>query len=81
VHDWDSVIAQPETSIVGLAAAVWAATGGTGGSFYSGRWAAFAPRLRGRRSTQDVTLCGNPNGLGVVKTPLSQSTPGSACRD
>lgn len=28
VHDWDSVIAQPETSIVGLAAAVWPAGGG-----------------------------------------------------
>jgi hypothetical protein len=27
VHDWDSVIAQPETAIVGLAAAVWAAAG------------------------------------------------------
>jgi hypothetical protein len=27
VHDWDSVIAQPETSIVGLAAAVWPASG------------------------------------------------------
>jgi hypothetical protein len=23
VHDWDSVIAQPETAIVGMAAAVW----------------------------------------------------------
>jgi hypothetical protein len=23
VHDWDSVIAQPETAIVGLAAAMW----------------------------------------------------------
>jgi hypothetical protein len=23
VHDWDSLIAQPETAIVGLAAAVW----------------------------------------------------------
>jgi hypothetical protein len=32
VHDWDSVIAQPETSIVGLAAAVWAATGEPGGA-------------------------------------------------
>jgi hypothetical protein len=30
VHDWDSVIAQPETSIVGLAAAVWPATGAPG---------------------------------------------------
>jgi hypothetical protein len=28
VHDWDSVIAQPETAIVGLAAAVWPAGGG-----------------------------------------------------
>lgn len=32
VHDWDSVIAQPETTIVGLAAAVWAATGEVGGA-------------------------------------------------
>ncbi len=32
VHDWDSVIVQPETSIVGLAAAVWAATGEAGGA-------------------------------------------------
>lgn len=30
VHDWDSVIAQPEAAIVGLAAAVWAAQGGPG---------------------------------------------------
>jgi hypothetical protein len=29
-HDWDSVIAAPESSIVGLAAAVFPATGGTG---------------------------------------------------
>jgi hypothetical protein len=29
VHDWDSVIAQPETAIVGLAAAVWPAAGAT----------------------------------------------------
>jgi Phosphotransferase enzyme family len=27
VHDWDSVIAQPETAIVGLAAAVWSREG------------------------------------------------------
>jgi hypothetical protein len=32
VHDWDSVIVQPETSVVGLAAAVWAATGEPGGA-------------------------------------------------
>jgi hypothetical protein len=31
VHDWDSVIAQPETAIVGLAAAVWPAGGTPGG--------------------------------------------------
>jgi Ser/Thr protein kinase RdoA (MazF antagonist) len=30
VHDWDSVIAQPEVAIVGLASAVWAAQGGHG---------------------------------------------------
>jgi hypothetical protein len=30
VHDWDSVIAQPETAIVGLASAVWAAAGAPG---------------------------------------------------
>lgn len=30
VHDWDSVIAQPETAIAGLAAAVWPAAGGPG---------------------------------------------------
>ncbi|HSZ43138.1 MAG TPA: hypothetical protein VK817_24515 [Trebonia sp.] len=27
VHDWDSVIAQPETAIAGLAAAVWPSAG------------------------------------------------------
>jgi aminoglycoside phosphotransferase (APT) family kinase protein len=32
VHDWDSVIAQPEEAIVGLAAAVWPAAGGPGGA-------------------------------------------------
>ena len=30
VHDWDSVIAQPEAAIVGLAAAVWPAAGAPG---------------------------------------------------
>ncbi len=29
VHDWDSVIAQPETSMVGLAAALWPREGGS----------------------------------------------------
>jgi Phosphotransferase enzyme family len=32
VHDWDSVIAQPEATIVGLASAVWAARGEDGGA-------------------------------------------------
>jgi hypothetical protein len=32
VHDWDSVIAQPEAAIVGLAAAVWPAQGSPGGA-------------------------------------------------
>ena len=30
VHDWDSVIAQPEAAVVGLAAAVWPASGAPG---------------------------------------------------
>jgi Phosphotransferase enzyme family len=30
VHDWDSAISQPETAIVGLAAAVWPAAGAPG---------------------------------------------------
>jgi hypothetical protein len=30
VHDWDSVIAQPEAAIVGMAAAVWPAAGAPG---------------------------------------------------
>ncbi|HEV2372622.1 MAG TPA: phosphotransferase [Streptosporangiaceae bacterium] len=30
VHDWDSVIAQPEVAVAGLAAAVWPAAGGPG---------------------------------------------------
>jgi hypothetical protein len=30
VHDWDSVIVQPEVAIAGLAAAVWPAGGESG---------------------------------------------------
>jgi len=30
VHDWDSVVSQPEAAIAGHAAAVWPATGGPG---------------------------------------------------
>jgi aminoglycoside phosphotransferase (APT) family kinase protein len=32
VHDWDSVLVQPEAAIVGLAAAVWPAGGQTNGA-------------------------------------------------
>lgn len=41
VHDWDSVIAQPETAIVGLAAAVWPAAGGPGEAATVGQSADF----------------------------------------
>lgn len=41
VHDWDSVIAQPEAAIVGLAAAVWPAAGGPGQAATVGQSADF----------------------------------------
>jgi hypothetical protein len=41
VHDWDSVIAQPEEAIVGLAAAVWPAAGGPGEAASIGQTADF----------------------------------------
>ena len=41
VHDWDSVIAQPEVAIVGLAAAVWPASGGPGDAASIAQTAAF----------------------------------------
>ena len=41
MHDWDSVIAQPEVAIVGLAAAVWPAAGGPGEAASVGQTAAF----------------------------------------
>jgi hypothetical protein len=41
VHDWDSVIAQPEPAIVGLAAAVWPAAGGPGEAACVNQTAAF----------------------------------------
>jgi hypothetical protein len=40
VHDWDSVIAQPEVAIVGLAA-VWPAAGGPGEAATLGQTADF----------------------------------------
>lgn len=41
VHDWDSVIAQPEIAIAGLASAVWAARGKEGQSADIGQSEAF----------------------------------------
>ena len=41
VHDWDSVIAQPEPAIVGLAAAVWPAAGAPGEAASVGQTADF----------------------------------------
>ncbi|MHB1615072.1 MAG: aminoglycoside phosphotransferase/kinase family protein [Actinomycetes bacterium] len=41
VHDWDSVIAQPEAAVVGLAAAVWPARGAPGQAATVGQTAEF----------------------------------------
>jgi hypothetical protein len=41
VHDWDSVIAQPEAAIVGLASAVWPAAGAPGEAASVGQSADF----------------------------------------
>jgi hypothetical protein len=41
VHDWDSVIAAPETAIAGLAAAVWPAAGAPGEAATVGQSAEF----------------------------------------
>jgi hypothetical protein len=56
VHDWDSVIAQPEATIVGLAAAVWAAEGRSGGAADVAQTTDFISayeRVRGPLSRQD----------------------------
>jgi hypothetical protein len=57
VHDWDSVIAQPETAIVGLASAVWPADGGpTARSGTPGRpgcGSAYSTRRRMRPTAAD----------------------------
>jgi aminoglycoside phosphotransferase (APT) family kinase protein len=41
VHDWDSVIAQPEAAVAGLAAAVWPARGDPGQAATVGQTADF----------------------------------------
>jgi len=54
VHDWDSVIAQPEAAVVGLAAAVWPATGAPGEAASVGQTEDFIvsyQRAAGRRWT------------------------------
>lgn len=56
VHDWDSVIAQPEATIVGLASAVWAAQGGVGEAAtvaQSEQFISGYERHRGRWSADD----------------------------
>jgi hypothetical protein len=56
VHDWDSVIAQPEAAIVGLAAAVWAAQGHPGEAATVAQTQRFIDaysRARGDWSSQD----------------------------
>ena len=56
VHDWDSVIAQPEAAIVGLASAVWAAQGGPGEAATIAQTAEFVDaytHARGDWSAQD----------------------------
>jgi hypothetical protein len=47
VHDWDSVIAQPEPAIVGLAAAMWPRQGGSDPSATIGQTADFIGSYQG----------------------------------
>jgi hypothetical protein len=65
VHDWDSVIAQPEPAIVGLASAVWPATGAPGQAATVGQSAEFiagyqqaADRRWAGREIQDAWAAG-----------------------
>ena len=65
VHDWDSVIAQPETAIVGLASAVWPAAGAPGEAATVAQSTDFitayqqaAGRLWDEREIQDVWAAG-----------------------
>jgi Ser/Thr protein kinase RdoA (MazF antagonist) len=56
VHDWDSVLAQPEPAIVGLAAAVWPAAGAPGEAATVSQSAAFIAsyqRAAGRQWAED----------------------------
>jgi Phosphotransferase enzyme family len=64
VHDWDSVIAQPETAIVGLASAVWPAAGAPGEAATVAQSADFIAcyqQAAGRRWTdRDGSACSTP---------------------
>ncbi len=55
VHDWDSVLAQPEAAVVGLAAAVWPAAGAPGEAAsvkQTGDFIASYQRAAGRQWTE-----------------------------
>jgi len=68
VHDWDSVIAQPETAIVGLAAAVWPAGGGDQDAATVGQSADFIDSYQaaaGKRWTQRAVQDAWAAGLWV----------------
>jgi hypothetical protein len=75
VHDWDSVIAQPETAIVGLASAVWPSTGVPGQAATVAQSAEFIDcyqRAAGRqwtdREVQDAWAAGLWVRLSDAKT-------------
>lgn len=68
VHDWDSVVAQPEAAIAGQAAAVWPAAGGPGEAASVGQTARFLAayqRARGRLWTAAEREIGWAAGLWV----------------
>lgn len=61
VHDWDSVVAQPEAAIAGQAAAVWPAAGGPGeaASVAQTEWflAAYAQARGQARARTELQVC------------------------
>jgi len=68
VHDWDSVIARPETAIVGLAAAVWPAAGAPGEAATVAQSAEFIARYQqaaGRQWTEREVQLAWAAGLWV----------------
>jgi len=68
VHDWDSVVAQPEAVVAGLASAVWPAAGGPGEAAtveQSGQFLDAYEQARGRPWTADERPAGWAAGLWV----------------